>query len=468
MPKISNQLFLNSDLDYNATIKKNEPIRISIGNNLDSASSSSNKCTGQWSLYYNRQKDSESKEMNSLAETKSIPDQELIQIDHDVQCEAENRYNIIQSREKHVAASPLISASKKNILLSISILLGSAAAGAFALRHYVDATKNMAVAPLSNSLRNNITEKRFPPITTEKTDFFVPSMHPVTRKTDAPYQYYSDIRGTDPHTLFDNDARVIALLKENGLLAYNSENNIRKEYLLPAVAKYIHNTSAEDSQQSYRERMVARSIVLEESSLLEDQKHYLANQSDQDIIQKWLFYDVYGMSTGQYIANKMKEHEELSNLKIGDLNNMLGFSQLMANKLFSYHVIPADQWGEFNLMWYKYLGSEIPMLRWDDTDMDHIPLKSHEFADLFTGAMVLDKNGFLRIHQLEELMDAGKKQWSKAIKNGVDASKVDLYTLPSFIVLAANKKDFVNVQNSSAEICLAVIDQYLEYRKETA
>lgn len=467
MPKISNQLFLNSNLDYNNPVKKNDTTKLSIDNNLASASPSPNKNTAQWHRCYSDKKENIAKESGGTPEITRKSLHEFIPIDEKSPYDAENNYGTMHPRSKFLAAYPSIFSCKTNILLGASLLIGSATVGALAFRHYAEGASDTHMASPSNILINNFAGKHFHPATREEIEPFTPSMHDIVRKPHEPYQYYSDIRETDPYSLFDNNQRIISFLKKNELISNDTEGMIKKENLLPAVAKYIYNMNVTLSQQPYRESMIVKNIVREESDLSTEQKHYMETQSDQDIIGKWLFHDVYGMSPGQFIANKIKSNHELTNSTIGDINNMLSFSQLLANNLLSYYLIPSEQWGEFNLMWYKYLAFEIPMLRWDETDMNPIPLKSHEFADLFTGAMLLDNKGYLRTHQLEDLMKIGRKHWDKAIKHGVDANKIDLYTVPSFIVLASNAKEFMNVRNSSAEVCLTVIDQYLAYRKET-
>ena len=454
MPKATNISIQSKSIEYLKPEKiNNEGFKeISIKNNLDSTTSSSNKCARQWNQYYISTRDSVLTWINDLSTYHPAG-------------------NAVVSHKFTLNQEPItpssLSLTSKNRLSGANIQLGTGTE-ALAFCHYQEGRgdENLETIP---GVSKTTPEISFLSSAIEESELFKSSLYYINKGNDSPYQYYKDIRDTDPYSLFKSKVFIISFLKANQLLSHDQpKNKVLKEHLIPAIAKYIYREGRGFIvQQSSKECLIAKNLVSQGSFLSNAQKRYIASQSSQAIISNWLFFQVLGMSPGQFIANKINSHIFTTHFNIGVLKKILSINQLIIDGLLDYYAIPADQWGEFNVMWYQYLGREIPMLKWFEGEMNTIALGSHDFADLYTGTMVLNNGGYLRERSLKEIINMGKQYWLIASNKGIDLEKTSFYTLPSFIVLASNKIDFINVQNNSAIAAMTVIEQYLQYRKAT-
>lgn len=207
----------------------------------------------------------------------------------------------------------------------------------------------------------------------------------------------------------NNSQHLVDFLRKAGILSHDlSSGDLKKEVLVSAVAKYLydHSLSTPD-QKKNRHNDVAISI-LKDNDLYEPGQEKVINENMTElIISYWLFHAVLNMSPEQYITNKMSSSRYPEYFTVGSIRALLGLNDLFKSNLLSYQDIPSENWGEFNAMWYYYLGHEIPILKYPRSAVDGISLSSQEFSELNAGSGILSGDRYSTGYTLSEVIQRG-------------------------------------------------------------
>lgn len=274
----------------------------------------------------------------------------------------------------------------------------------------------------------------------------------------------------DNSTLFfhsDNQRQhIVHFLSKKKLLDNNTATNeIKKEILVAAVAKYLYFQNNTAIKQVTREKKVAMRILADNHLYGGKKGEIISPSFAHSVISHWLFHTVLSSSPAEYIANKIRASSYPDYFTVSSFKQLLSLNYLFQDALLNYQDIPGDQWGEFNTMWHFYLENEIPILKWSQHNFDNIPLTSQDFADLYTGSVFLNNQGHLTEYTLNEVIQIGKTLWQIAMTEGVNINQIGYFLFPASIIFANYEHEELSTKNSVFDSSISALERYIKYRK---
>ena len=364
----------------------------------------------------------------------------------------------LQEQLAPVISSPLKLKGKTGLFLGAGVL-ASVTTGTLAYRHYT-ANKPETLAddfPIQSAQREPAINHRS---INQNIENFLPYAR-VSRHTQHYNNFHIRKSYTVPDSHHNRSQNLIDLLQQENILKNDMlVRNIKKEILISSVAEYIFN-NAEGmlEQQVSREKRVATSI-LADNQLYGGRENEVINLNfSRAVIRHWLFHIILDMSPGEYVANKVREDSYPDYFTISSLRILLSLKYLFQEELLNHSDIPGNQLGAVNTLWDFYLENEVPMLKLSRKKTDSILLNSQDFADLYTGSVFLDSEGYLTQYSLAEVKKVGESLWQIALSEDININTLGFYLFPSLVITASDgRKEFNSPVN--------ILENYVQYRKK--
>lgn len=341
---------------------------------------------------------------------------------------------------------------KMGIFLGAGVL-ASVTAGALSYRHYF-ANKSETIVGLPEvPEKQNFSIEDLPGIQEVVSDsgYIRVSRH-------ANYFNSAQINYDDQWT-----SDIIDLLQQEDIIKNDvSVRDIKKEILLPAVAKYLYDNNID--HEVIREKKIAMTILAGNSLYGGRKQEVITEKFSKAVISNWLFNAVLSTSPGEYMASKINNDSYPNYFTISSLRHIFSLNSIFIDGLLRYSDIPVDQWGQFNSMWYRYLENELPLLKYLPQETDNILLNSQEFADLYTGSAFLDNEGQLNKYTLKEAQQVGEFLWQIAMNEGININTIGFYMFPSLVISASKNVNNIHSTGKDLNVPINILENYLQYR----